>query len=140
MKRNPLFINKKPIEKAIIESGVQFVAGRTQFEIREADKSLSVLSNSIGPHTPPHPSPKLKKRKPASLFIYGIVGVVVILFLFTSKKKEVVEEPMLRTEESVDKDIDSQRKIMESLKKKNMKSGKLTSKFKRAQVGYVKGL
>ena len=142
-KKNPIYINGRPVEKAIvesdvIESGLKFMAGKTQFEISEESKKLSAQKNNhhMGHHIPsPHPP----KRTPTRLILYSIIVIVVLLLVISSKKKENTEEPSLRTEEKVNEELATQQEVIESLKRRRLQSGKSTIQFKKAQAGYIKG-
>lgn len=161
--KNPLFIDRKPIKSAIIENGVRFVAGRTLFEIGKESRALQKKDNishqgsysnppslhqgSQNAHPPslhqdpslsPPPSPA-KKKNPVRIILYSIVAMAVLFLVFGSKKKDEVERPGLRTEEKIDEELKDIKKIIDDLKKRRKKSGRLTSQFRRAQVGYLKG-
>ena len=144
--KNPLTINKKPIQNAIIESGVQFIAGKTKFQIKEENQiSTTSQRNNMSPYVRQNRqghqklTPLPQKRNLARMTLYAVVGIVILLLIFSSHKKDETQEPMLRTDEVVNKEIVSQQNIIESLRQKNLRSGKSTLQFKRAQAGYIKG-
>lgn len=160
--KNPVIINKKPIQKVIIENhvikqGFRFTAGNTEFELKSTSsngKPLALQKNNAQLHTPSSksssplssffPSPtsssrQFQRKNPMKIVLFTVVGLLLLLLLSSDSKKSEKQDLTLRTKEDVSKDIDSQSKTINDLKKKNIESGKTRPQFAKSQAEYIKG-
>ena len=144
--KNPVWINKKSFQTAIIEyhvlrNGFKFTAGKTEFELKSKVLREGSLSAKKDPTSLASPliSPQSKKTR-LRLGIYVVVGLLLALLILSDKNKEDEEEKSgLLTEKDMKEKITDRSKFLNDLRNKDLKSGKLTQKFERAQTEYIKG-
>lgn len=160
---NPIQLNGKDIARAILNDADILTLGETKIQFNLTNGTANVPSqytsghtevalveplppvarNSAQPAVPRHRSSsssrsaKKKSSNKGRLYLYGGIGLVVLFFLYPSKKKP--EKIALRTEQQIQADIDAANAIAEKAVKNPVNRFDASLTARQAQENYVRG-
>ncbi len=157
--KNPILINGREIESALLNEGdvvtlgdteVQFAPGaplpasapRPILMTTPSDSTQVIAQTNMMPYNSERPRGRTKNVKPPGnnkrFMIYGAVGLLVgYLILSDTKKKDT--DFGLRTEQQMAADIESANKLKEARETENTKRMDPSLSSRQAQENYVRG-
>jgi len=151
--KNPIMVNGREVEHALLNEGDVLTLGETevQFSMAAAQYPAAAPHMAAPAQTqlayaspqPMSPSPRgrtprtPKKSNSKRFIIYGVVGLLLYWVFGTEVKKK--EELGLRTEQQMNADIESATKIKEARESENAKRLNPSIMARQAQENYVRG-
>jgi hypothetical protein len=159
--RSNLMINGKPAPQASIRDGDVIRIGDTEMVFMveavalQAQPSLELHPPGLPPTVPPgfgsvrsgptthHPTPAaLQTQTSKRLRFYGIVGIVLVAFLWlmTSSPHKKAKETALRSVEDIEKEIKGSEEFQQQIiKKRSFASDEERTRYEEAQRHYLEG-
>jgi len=142
--RNVVIVNNEEVTTTNISAGAIIQLGKTKLQLKHTNsqQSLGLVSAHSQSDATSHlglPQPQ-HRRKSKPNYFYIIIAVIILglVWLLSSetKKKENVE---LRTQSDIQKSIEANSRLIESLQSDRLSKGFKSKQYEEAQTNFIKG-